>query len=258
VLSLLIYIVFTALTFIILLFAFYQWQHFMVFTPTYYREEILDERFEYLSVKTDDNKELEGIVYNHSAPHATLLFFGGRSHDSVGLIKRLSQTYPHARVITFNYRSYGRSEGIVSEKNILADGLKIAQLVQKHYGDFYLLGFSIGSVVSAYIASKTKVKGVFLIGSFDSIGNLAKSRYAINFRWFLRYKFDNTKYVQHIEAPTYLFVSKHDEITFIQNSQNLKSYVKNLALYKELENLSHKELLWDKQVSDPINEVLGA
>jgi pimeloyl-ACP methyl ester carboxylesterase len=64
--------------------------------------------------------------------------------------------------------------------------------------------------------------------------------------------------VQHIEAPTYLFVSKHDEITFIQNSQNLKSYVKNLALYKELENLSHKELLWDKQVSDPINEVLGA
>ena len=251
-----IYAVFLLSTVLILFIAFYQWQYFMLFTPTYYREDKLDDRFQYLSITTDDGVELEGIVYEASNPHNTLLFFGGRSHDSVGLIKRLSQTFPHARIVTFNYRSYGKSGGVIKEKNILNDGIKIAKLVKKNYGNVYLLGFSIGSVVAAYIASKEEVKGLFMIGSFDSIKSLAKEKYGINFSWLLRYKFDNTKYVEDIDEETYLFVSKDDEITYLKNARNLREHVKNLVFYKEYENLSHKELLWDEDVVKKINEVI--
>jgi pimeloyl-ACP methyl ester carboxylesterase len=144
----------------------------------------------------------------------------------------------------------------VSEKNILSDGLLIAKKVQKNYGDFYLLGFSIGSLVASYIASKQKVQELFLIGSFDSVALLAKERFGIGPAWLFRYELDNTKHVQHIDANTYLFVSKDDETTFIKNSRNLKNHVKNLVHYAEFDSLSHKELLWDEEVVKTINGVL--
>ncbi|MEA2098582.1 MAG: alpha/beta hydrolase [Campylobacterota bacterium] len=251
-----IYIGFLFFTVLVLAFVFYQWQYFMLFTPTYFRDGELDENFEILSITTDDKVELEGVIFTPQNPRNTLLFFAGRLHDSVGLIKKLSTLYPETRIITFNYRSYGRSEGIVSEKKILSDGIKIAGIVKKNYGDFYLLGFSIGSSVASFVATKIDTKALFLVGTFDSIASLVKVKYRFIPSWFLRYKFDNTKLVKDIDTKTYLFVGVDDEITYIQNSRNLKSYVKNLVLYKELDNLTHKDLLWDSKVTNEIRKVL--
>ena len=256
---------FIFVVFIVLAIAFYQWQFFMIFTPTYHRLGELDENFQLLSMATSDGVELEGVVYE---PHemyrklasvdSTVLFFAGRAHDSVGLIKKLSEQFPHTRIITFNYRSYGKSTGRISEKNIQSDGVEIAQLVRKNYGDFYLIGYSLGSVVASYIASKQKVKGLFLIGSFDSVALLAKEKYGVCLSWVLRYKLDNIKTVKEIDAKTYVFVSVDDETTYIKNARNLKNHIKNLSSYKELHGLNHKELLWDDKVIDEINGVVNA
>ena len=259
-----IYIAFIFFTFLILAFAFYQWQHFMVFSPTYHRDEELCDACEILSVTTDDGVELEGIIYEPKNSTNTLLFFGGRRQDTVGIMKKLSLAFPNIKIISFNYRSYGRSGGVISEKNILSDSLFIADIVQKNYGDFYLLGYSLGSNIASYVASKKSSLGVFLVGSFDSIASLAKEKYVnrgsfpmINLSRIFRYKFRTREYVEHINAKTYLFVSKSDETTYIQNARNLKEHIKNLAHYEELENLSHKEILWDSKVIDAINEVIG-
>ena len=251
-----IYVVFLIFTFAILSFAFYQWQFFMVFSPTYYRSGELGDEFEILSITTEDGVELEGVVYEPQHPRATLLFFAGRSHDGVGLIDRLASFYPDVRIISFNYRSYGRSGGNISEKNLLNDGVHIAKLVQKNYGDFYLLGFSIGSSIVSFVATKVKTKGVFLIGAFDSIISLAKHKYKFVPSQFLRYRFETIKYVKDIDAKTYLFVSRDDEITYIDNARKLKNSIKNLEFYKEFDNLSHKELLWHEDIIEKINGVL--
>ena len=251
-----IYIAFIIFTLLVLLFVFYEWQYFMVFSPVYYREEPLCAQCTLLSVQTDDGVELEGVVYEPKQCKNTMLVFVGRSHDAVALINRFAHLYPHTRIITFNYRSYGKSGGVASEKNFLKDGVHIAELVKKNYGDFYLLGFSIGSSVAAYVASKMPVKGVFLIGAFDSITALAKRKFAILPSSVLRYKFSTEDFVHNVDAPTYLFVSKADEIAYIENARALKEKIKNLVCYMELEGLSHKELLWDKRVVDKIKEVV--
>lgn len=85
---------------------------------------------------------------------------------------------------------------------------------------------------------------------------MAKEKYKINIPFLVRYKFDSSSYVKEIEYPTYLFASKSDEMTYIQNTRKLKQNVKNLTLYKELDNLSHKDLLWNKELTDEINGVI--
>ena len=258
-----IYIAFSFFTLLILCIAFYQWQYYMIFSPVYYRESVLNDDFEMLSIVTEDKVKLEGVVYEPKVIHATLLFFGGRSHDTVGLIDKLSENFPNTRVITFNYRSYGKSTGKATEENIFNDGVQIASLVQKNYGDFYIMGFSLGSSVAAYVASQINSLGVFLIGSFDTIASLAREKFVekgifpmIDFGLIFRYKFDNKKHVQSINAKTYLFVSRDDETTYIQNARNLKKYIKNLAIYTEYEGLGHQELLWHKDVISKINGVI--
>ena len=50
--------------------------------------------------------------------------------------------FPHAKIITFNYRSYGRSEGIASEKNLFKDGIlpdTIDNKILECWGDFEIL-----------------------------------------------------------------------------------------------------------------------
>lgn len=254
-----IYIAFLLFTFFILLFAFYQWQYFMIFRPTYIKERRLCQNCSLLSVKTDDGVELEGAVYEPQNPKSTLLMFLGRSHDAVALINRLSQVYPKSRIITFNYRGYGKSSGVANEKNILQDGLKIAKLVQKNYGDFYILGFSLGSSVAAYVASKHKVSALFLVGAFDSIAQLLHHKYPkISYMAkLLRYKFHTIHYIENVEAKTYMFVSRDDELIPLQNARNLKKHIKNLVYYEEFDGLSHKELLWDPRVINKINEVIS-
>lgn len=259
-----IYIAFLIFTFLVLLIAFYQWQFHMVFTPTYHREGDLCEKCSILTMSADDEITLEGAIYEPENPTATLLMFVGRSHDTVGIISKLSLTYPNARVLAFNYRSYGKSEGKIDEKNMYADGLKIAMLVEKNYGDFYLLGYSIGSSVASYVASYHKVKKLFLVGAFNSIASLAKSKFVdrsffpfINLSKVFRYKFRTGEYVKNIEAPTYLFVSRSDSVTYIENARELKGNIKNLAEYVELDELSHKEILWDKIVTQKINKEIN-
>ena len=251
-----IYLAFLFFTFLILVFAFYQWQYFMIFTPRYHRDGDLPDSCEILSITTLDGIELEGVVYEPKDYKSTLLYFGGRSQDTVGLVNKLANAFKNTRIITFNYRSYGRSAGVVNEKNVLSDSLLIADIIQKNYGDFYILGYSLGSSVGAYVASTKENLGVFLVGSFDSIASLAKEKYSLNISNLFRYKFTTAEYVKNIQAKTYLFVSKSDEVTYIENARNLKAHVKNLVYYEELDNLTHKEILWDNDVINKINEVI--
>ena len=237
----------------------------MVFTPTFYRAEKLKEKCSFLSITTDDDNELEGVIYEPAEMKSTLLFFSGRSHDVVGLINKLSKAYPSSRVISFNYRSYGKSTGKVSEEKILSDGVKIAELVEKNYGEFFLLGYSLGSNVASYVASKRDVKALFLVGAFDSIASLAKSKFVdkgffpmIDLSKVFRYKLQTGEYVQNVDADTYLFVSRSDETTYIENARLLEMHVKNLVLSIELDNLNHEELLWDREVIDKIKSVISA
>ncbi|WP_428739633.1 alpha/beta fold hydrolase [Sulfurimonas sp.] len=230
----------------------------MLFTPTYIQQRRLCDQCEMLEILTDDGLALEGVVYEPKEPIATLLFFAGRSHDSVALIQKLKTAYPHLRIITFNYRSYGKNKGKISEKNMLEDALHIGKIVQKNYGDFYLLGFSLGSSLASYVASNIKVQGVYLIAAFDSIALVARNKFGFSLpQWLVRYKFPTIEFVQNIDSATYLYVSQDDEMAYIQNGRNLSKNIKNLKFYKEYKNLSHKELLWDEEVINNIRAVFS-
>ena len=251
-----IYFFFLFFTILILIFALYEVQYFFVFEPKKYRREPLDERYTPLEIYAEDGTLLEGIIFTPQHFSHTILYFGGRSQDSVALIHKLTCNFENCQIVTFNYRGYGDSKGKATEKNLYSDAYFIAKKIEEHYGKFSVMGFSIGSSVAAFVASKIEVKNLFLIGAFESVFSLFRAKAPLLPSFLIRYRFDTALHVSVVEAKSYLLSSKDDEIVPIENFYNLKKRIKNLVEYKELTSYNHDEILFSQETQDLVKRVL--
>lgn len=240
----------------------YWFEEHMLFSPVYYREEealhTYPSAFHGIDLGVESDVKLEGMVYEPQEGFwQTVLYFGGKEQDSVGLLVKLSQHYPNTRFVTFNYRSYGKSMGKPSQANLYGDALDIYEYVHAHYGVDGVMGYSLGSSVASYLSSKRQVPWLVLIGAFDSIKALAMHHYKIHFSFLARHPFNTIEYVKNINAPLYLFVSVDDAIVPIDNARNLSENVKNLVVYKEFSGYNHDEILFSDEVVKALKEGLN-
>jgi uncharacterized protein len=252
-----IFFLFFLFTFAIFVFVLYKVQYFFIFEPHKYTREPLDDRFTALEISTQDGTLLEGILYSPNEYRETLLYFGGRSQDSVALISKLAQNYNEYQIITCNYRAYGNSMGKLSEKDVLEDALFVARKLQEHYGKMNIMGYSLGSSVAAYVASKMEIKNLFLIGAFDSVFAIIKEKIPFLPSKMIAYRFDTASYVSKVKAKTYLLVSKDDNIVSFKRAEILKTRVKNLVEFKELSGYNHNEILFSPESLELVKKGLG-
>lgn len=242
-----IYTIFLLFILVILIFFIIQVQYFFVFEPKKHRREALDKRYTPLEITAEDGTLLEGIEFIPEHFTHTIFYLGGRSQDNVALIHKLVSSFENYRIATFNYRGYGDSQGSPSEQNLYADAYHVAQKLQERYGAFSIIGFSLGSSVAAYVASKIKVEKLFLLGGFDSVLHIIKNKIPLLPSFLIRYKFDTAYHVSNVEDPTYLVSSKDDNIVPIKNANNLKISIKNLAEFKVLSSYNHDEILFSQE-----------
>jgi hypothetical protein len=240
---------------------FYLYQRRFTFLPTYYPDRSLFE--EHASVyglhrlNVAQNVEIEGIVYEPDHTALTILYFGGKEQDSVSLIRQWSLEYPNVRWIAFNYRGYGLSQGRATEKHVLDDGIITFDWTVKHYGDVSLMGFSLGSSIASYIASRRSPKWVVLVAPFDSVPSLIQAKVPFIPRACIRYRFETIKFVREISSPVYVYNSIDDEIIPPGHVSNLRQQVRWLAGTKEFSGYKHDELLFSDPLKDELEKIFN-
>ncbi|NPA66435.1 MAG: alpha/beta hydrolase [Epsilonproteobacteria bacterium] len=250
-----IYIIYLSIVFILLLFVYFEWQKSVVFHPKFYRDmSLYDNQYTFLTLKSG-NITLEGCMYEPEGPKGTILYFGGRGQDSVGLLPKLVETLPNLRIVTFNYRGYGKSQGNPNEKALLQDGVLVAQKIQKRYQNVTVIGYSLGGSIASYVALHVKVSSLVLIGAFCSLDSLIYQKYKRKLP-LLRYHFFTCKYLKDVKIPVALLISKDDDVIDYNESKKIKEFIQKLYIYKELDKLNHRELLLNKEVISVINEIV--
>ena len=237
------------------LFLYFRWQYATLFHPKLYREDAFDERFRFLSVTSEDGIRLEGCIFEPKSYRCTLLYFGGRGQDSVGLLPKLSYCYPDFRIVTFNYRGYGKSEGKPDEKSIMQDALLVYEKVKKNFGEVELAGYSLGCAVASYVAANTDVKRLFLIAPFASLKSLVQDVHGFSLP-LLRYRFDTCAYLARTTAKVHIFVSRDDNIVPIKNARRLQKCAA-LEAFVELDSLNHVQILCSEKVMDALESYLS-
>jgi len=219
----------------------------LVFAPVHYdkRDAFHEhpERFKPLVLVRSENVALEGIVYTPERPSCTMLYFGGKEQDSVALVGRLSERFPSWRIVAFNYRGYGLSQGKPTEKALLEDAVFIADYVKERYGEIVIMGYSLGSSIAAFVASRTPVSKLVLVAPFYDVPSLVREKVPMLPGWLVRCRFETARYLGGVTAPVYIFASTADTLVPIKQSRALREKANLLAEYKEYSGYNHAEIL---------------
>lgn len=149
---------------------------------------------------------------NAGQPRA-IIYFGGNAEDVHGNAQLFEQIFGDATVYLVNYRGYGGSTGSPTEDGLYRDAESVFDALTKVHSSIAIIGRSLGSGVATYLASVRDIEKLVLVTPFDSIENVASSRYPIfPMSLLMKDKFLSIDRVASIGSHTLLLVAEHDEI----------------------------------------------
>ena len=126
---------------------------------------------------------LHGWFLEHPAPKSIVLYAHGQSEHVgrlVNVVARLQESL-QASVFAFDYRGYGKSEGVPTEAGCIADGLAAQQWLAERTGslpeEIVVLGRSLGGAVAVAVAAERGARALVLENTFSRLTDVASYRF---------------------------------------------------------------------------------
>ena len=185
-----------------------------------------------LRLKTPDDVTLQGWL---SLPERALkekvpvvIIFGGNADEASNYFSLDHFFLDHGRaIVAFNYRGYGLSEGMPSERRLIQDAQRIydhiAQRPEIDEQNIMILGRSLGTGVAAQLAAQKQPKHLVLISPFDSMTNVVKEHFpwVLGIDWLLQHSFQSMAVVNNILSSTFIAYSQQDNTVSAHRTEAL-------------------------------------
>ena len=208
----------------------------------YFPTKKVDHQF-HEEIFKNDNHDINVIVINRGNKKA-ILYFGGNGDSVAYSASSFAENFQSHTIYLVNYRGYGGSSGVPSEEGIYSDALSIFDDLKSTHSNISIMGRSLGSGVATYVASKREIDKLVLITPFDSIENVAQSRFLIYpMSILLQDKYDSVGRVKDIRVETLVIISENDEVISFENSMNLvESFTPKQVAYEMIEGATHNNI----------------
>lgn len=175
----------------------------------------------------EDEPALHGWVDNPGRENA-LIYFGGSSEPVELRRQHMAQAFPNHTLYFIPYRGFFPNLGprmVSDERAIKSDAERIFEFASRRHLHIDVLGRSLGTGVALHVAAKLEVRKLGLITPYDSILEVAKSRY----RWLpvkvmLRDKFESWRDALSVRAPIFALLAETDPVTPHRRWENLKKH----------------------------------
>ncbi len=206
----------TAIIYFALNVVLYFFQRDLLYFPT----AEVKHNFGTLSIPSD-SETLKLIVLNEGQSKA-IIYFGGNNENVVNQANEHLNDFPNHTIYLVNYRGYSGSTGAPSEQALYTDALTVFDTLSLKYKKITIMGRSLGTGVSTYVAVNRVIEKLILITPFDSIEAIAKEQYPIfPISLLLQDKFDSVSRAPNIKVPTLIIVAEQDNIIPRDNTLNL-------------------------------------
>ena len=142
-----------------------------------------DLRFDDVWFSAEDKTRLHGWYCPCDNPRATILIAHGNAGHVASRAPWLKYLQSRARVATlmFDYRGYGRSEGIPTVEGALLDAkaarAKLRELARIEDSAMVLMGESLGGAIVVRLAAESAPRGLVLQSTFSSLKDVADVHY---------------------------------------------------------------------------------
>ena len=147
-------------------------------------------------------------------------------------------------VLIYDYRSYGKSNGKLSEQNLYHDADFIYRELLKTFDEQQVIvyGRSIGTGVATYVALKQNPARLILESPYYNMPDLVKNIIPVIPGFLLRYKFRSDKMIGEVKCPVLIFHGTDDEVIYYGSSLKLEKHFKSSDRLVTIEGGNHNNL----------------
>lgn len=129
-------------------------------------------------------------------------------------------------VLIIDYRGYGKSSGVISEKGFYEDAEAAYDFLIERKGftpeDIIIYGRSVGTGVGMELARRKKCRGLVLEAPYTSLSSLANEKLPFFFpSLYMKFRFDNLSKIQQVKCPIIFLHGSKDTLIPVSHSQKL-------------------------------------
>ena len=217
---------------------------------------------EALELRAPDGHAIHG--YLRRAPgrsRGLVIAFSGNAWNSRDCFTFVARRLRDVDIAVFHYRGYAPSEGEPSEEALFADALLIHDtLVTGMKPDKVVaIGFSLGSGVAAYLASKRPIDGQVLFTPFDSIEAVARERYKIvPVGLLLKHPFRSIDHLREVETPTAIVAASDDAVIPRSRTEALAASLRELVMFETVPDSTHGGIYDLEDIDEVLRRAVNA
>ena len=139
--------------------------------------------FQDVAFESKDKTKLHGWYCPCEKPRAVVLLAHGNAGNVATRAAWLSYLQTKLRVSTFlfDYRGYGKSDGVPTAEGVLDDAraamTKLCELTQLKDSNIVVMGESLGGAIAVQLAAERAPRGLILQSTFSSLRDVADVHY---------------------------------------------------------------------------------
>jgi uncharacterized protein len=206
----------------------------------------LDSQCEEIFLTTVDDEQINGLFLRGHRPEV-ILYFHGNAGDLSGwqFVTEDFTRYGYS-ILIIDYRGYGKSSGVISEKGFYNDAEAAYHFLVSKKGftpqSIIVYGRSIGSGVAVEVASKHLIRGLVLESPCASLSQLVREKFPLLLpAFYLKYKFNNFGKINHVKSPVIFIHGKNDSLIPSAHTEKL---------FKKFEGKKQKVIIQRGQHND--------
>lgn len=181
------------------------------------------------------------LLQKNSSNVPTLIYFHGNAGNMGYRLRNAAEMYARVgiNILMMDYRGYGNSTGIPTEKGIMIDAEKVVQYASSHpklsKSPLVCFGRSLGGAVSVAIAAQYPdlVKGIILENTFLSISKMVDRLLpfvSILKPLVLRINWNSEKLIGNLKQPILFIAGERDELVPHSHMQKLSELATSSSL----------------------------
>lgn len=209
----------------------YAFQKRIIFQPSHLKKDynfLFDNHFKEYFISTKDGIQINALLFEtEQVTKGLILYFHGNA-DNLKRWGKYSIDYTRLGfdVLMVDFRGFGKSTGIPTEKDLYSDASMtlawIKKNLHKEYSKFIIYGRSLGAAVATELASKTEPDLLILETPFDSVhGAISKALKPLIFPFPLQYRFENSARISKINCKIVIFQGTRDRIVPLSSASQL-------------------------------------